>query len=71
MVLYFFIGFGIPLVMSATVIAIQTWKPFDTLPDIGTQQCFLTVKSAQVNPEVVLISQESGRGKDIVYIHCY
>ena len=47
-VFYFAIGFGIPLVMTAAIVAIDTWQLFEILPNIGSQQCFLTVKAAQV-----------------------
>ena len=47
-VFYFAIGFGIPVVMVSAVIVIDIWGLLEILPDIGTQQCFLTIKAAKV-----------------------
>jgi hypothetical protein len=41
-VLYLFFGCGIPIVMTLILVILDNLKSVDPLPDVGTDQCFLS-----------------------------
>ena len=45
---YLVVGLVVPLVMTVSTVLVDFFKPFEYLPDVGSESCFLALKSAQV-----------------------
>ena len=46
---YLVVGLVVPLVMTVSILFVDIFKPFEHLPEVGSESCFLVVKSLQVN----------------------
>jgi hypothetical protein len=47
---YLTVGLVVPLLMTILTVLVDILRPFKHSPDVGSESCFLAVKSAQVEP---------------------
>ncbi len=45
---YITVGLGVPLLMTLSALLVDIFRPCQHLPDVGSESCFLALRSAQV-----------------------